>query len=134
MPYNQEEVSGMAHSECLESHPDLRKGNPQRSEDCGYTEENLDIRRSAIAAIAVISMCRPSQLGLNLSAEIDVCRLPISCAQVQIASERKTVCALESQDLVKVILLLQKGDAFLQQQRATIAGLGNKKLTGAIKP
>jgi len=134
MSYNQEGVSRLAHSGCLESHPDLRKGNPQRSEDRGYTKENADIQRSAIAATAVIGVCRPSQLGLNLSAEIDVCRLPISRAQVQIASERKTVYAPESQDLVKVILLSQKDDAFLQRQRAAIAGLGNEKPTGAIKP
>jgi len=134
MPYNQEGVSGLAHSECLESHPDLRKGNPQRSEDRGYTKENADIRRGAIATTAVIGVCRPSRLGLNPSARINVCRLPISRAQVPAASERKMVYAPESQDLVEVILLLQKGNAFLQQQWAAIAGLGNEKPTGAIKP
>jgi len=134
MPYNQEGVSGLAHSECLESHPDSRKGNPQRSEDCGCTEENADIWRGAIAATAAIGVCRPSRLGLNPSAEIDVCRLPISRAQVRAASERKTVYAPESQDLVKVVLLSQIGDSLSQQQRAAIAGLGNEKPTRAIKP
>jgi len=32
------------------------------------------------------------------------------------------------------MLLSQKGDAFSQRQRAAIAGLGNEKPTGAIKP
>jgi len=71
---------------------------------------------------------------LKPSAEIDVCRLPISRAQVRVAYERKTVYAPKSQDLVEVILLSQKDDAFLQRQRAAIAGLGNEKPTGAIKP
>jgi len=134
MLYNQEGVSRLAYSECLESHPDLRKGDPQQSEDRGCTEENADIWRGAIAATAVIGVCRPRRLGLDPSTEIDVCRLLISRAQVRVASECKMVYAPKSQDLVKVILLSQKGNAFLQQQQAAIAGLGNKKLTRAIKP